>query len=368
MSEPRPRVADVIPRLQLRGAEIFAQHLEAALRDRYRCRLLPLYGGPDRRAPTGVELDVVPGVPDGPGRMARAAWSLRERARAFAPGLVVAHGGDPLRYAVLAGVHRRAPLVGVRVAAVTPDLRTPARSRTLRWAYARVDAFVAVSRSLADELAEVFGVPRERIRVIANGRPAPPKITGDEREALRRSLGATPGDVLVAWVGRLVREKDPVAVAALSRQLAGLAPAARVAVVGTGPLEREARAAAGGDARIVFAGERDDAPQVIAAADLLVSTSATEGAPGVLIEALLAGVPVVAYDVGGVRDVASGETGALVPSGDPMALATEVARLANDGAARAAASEAAARAAAPFRIEAVADAYDALYRELLDRR
>ncbi len=365
---PRPRVADIVPRLQLRGAEIFAQHLEVALRDRLVSRLLPLYGGgAGPFAWTGDEppVDVAPGVADGPGRLLRSRGSLRARAAAFEPDVVVAHGGDPVRHAVLAGLHRRAPLVYVRVAAVTPDLRTPARSRSLRFAYGKVDAFVAVSGSLRDELTEVFGVSPDRIRVIGNGRLAPPPLDDARRARIREELGAAPDQALVLWVGRFVPEKDPVAVVRLAHRLpAGV----HLAIVGGGPLEREVRAAAATVAGVTLAGERTDAPTLIAAADLLVSTSRTEGAPGVFVEALLAGVPVVAHDMGGVRDVISSETGALVPPGDEGLMGRAVTDLATDPKRRRQASGSAREAGARHGIGPVADAYAALYAELLSGR
>ena len=362
---PRPRVADIVPRLQLRGAEIFAQHLEVALRDRFVPRLLPLYsGGSSQRAWTGDEppVDVAPGIPGGPGSLLRSRGSLRARFDAFEPDIIVAHGGDPLRHAVLAGAPRRAPLVYVRVAAVTPDLRTPARSRSLRHAYGRVGAFVAVSDSLRDELTDVFGVAPGRIRVIRNGRLPPPPLDDARREQVRAELGAATGQSLVLWVGRFVREKDPLA----ALRLAGRLPAGvHLALVGGGPLEREVRESAAAVAGVTLVGERADAPSLIGAADVLVSTSRTEGAPGVFVEALLAGVPVVAHDMGGVRDVVSPETGSLVRPGDEEGLAREVTALAADPQRRSRASAAARRAGARFRIEPVAGAYAELYRELL---
>ena len=366
---PRPRVVDIVPRLQLRGAEIFAQHLEVALRDRFVSRLLPLYaGGGGNTAWTGDEppVDVAPGVPDGPGRLLRSRASLRARTAAFEPDVIVSHGGDPVRHAVLAGLHRRAPLVYVRVAAVTPDLRTPARSRSLRYAYGRVDAFVAVSGSLRRDLTEIFGVPPARIRLIGNGRLPPPPLDDERRSRIRAELGAAPDQALVVWAGRFVREKDPVAAVRLAERLPD---GVHLAIVGGGgPLEHEVRAAAASVPGLTLTGERPDAPTLIAAADLLVSTSRTEGAPGVFVEALLADVPVVAHDMGGVRDVISEETGALIPPGDEAALASAVAELATDPSRRERAAAATREAGAAHGIEPIADAYAALYDELLSER
>src|SRR5439155_9138361 len=101
----------------------------------------------------------------------------------------------PLRVAALAGVHRSAPIVYIRVAAVTPDLRTPARSMSLRWAYRHVDFFVAVSEWLREELIEVFGVPSAKVRVIPNGRLTRPIPSTDERTRIRRAPGLEPATV-----------------------------------------------------------------------------------------------------------------------------------------------------------------------------
>jgi glycosyltransferase involved in cell wall biosynthesis len=360
-----PRSVDVVPRLQLRGAEIFAQHLEIALRGRYVARLMPLFAGGDTQlASTGDQppVDVAAGVADGRGRLLRSRGSLRARVAAFDPDVIVAHGGDPVRHAVLAGLHRRAPLVYVRMAAVTPDLRTPARSRSLRYAYGKVAAVVAVSASLRDELIDIFGVPPDRIRVIGNGRPSPPPLGDARRAAIRVQLGAAPGQTLALWVGRFVPEKDPVAAVRLGRRLpAGI----HLAIVGGGPLESEVRAAAAAVPEVTLAGERTDAPTLIAAADLLVSTSRTEGAPGVFVEALLAGVPVVAHDMGGVRDVISERTGALVPPGDEDLMALAVTGLAADPQRLRRASAAAREAGARHAIGPVAGAYADLFDELL---
>jgi glycosyltransferase involved in cell wall biosynthesis len=373
-AEERPRVADLIPRVQLRGAEVFAQHLEVALSDRYRSRLFPLYGDAhhEQRAWIGdaAPVDISAArAGQGPLAMAPAVASLKRRVRAFAPHIVVAHGGNPLRFAAAAGLQKRAPIVYIRVAAVTPDLRTPARSASVRWAYGKVAAFVAVSGSLRDELVEVFGIPASRIRVIPNGRLRPPVATLEARAALRRSFGVGPAEVMVVWAGRFVPEKDPLAAVRLAERLQTLAPRARLVVVGGGPSDADVRAAAerSTNARLVLTGIREDAPAVIAASDLLVSTSLTEGAPGVFVEALLAGIPVVAPDMGGVRDVISERTGALVPPGDEAALASAVARLVDHDDLRLSAGAAAREAGERFDIAPVAEAYDALFTEVRAR-
>ena len=97
---------------------------------------------------------------------------------------------------------------------------------------------------------------------------------------------------------------------------------------------------------MVFAGYRADVPRLLRASSLAVLPTRTEALPTTLIEAAACGLPVVATDVGGVPEVVShGETGLLVPPGDPTALGDAIARLLADPARRAAMGAAARRTA-----------------------
>jgi glycosyltransferase involved in cell wall biosynthesis len=368
--EARPRILNIIPRLQLRGAEVAAQHLQNTLADRFEGRLVLLYGRREVPQPALLEgdgsLPFVRGVADGPGQAFRAAIRLRRLVGELRPDIVTVHGGEPLRVAVMAGLHRVAPLVYRRVASVTPDLRTSLRLLTLRYAYKRPTRFVAASEPLRHELISVFRVPERLIRVIGNGRPTPVPLTHLEHGAIRAGLSVRAADVMVTWVGRFVREKDPVAAVAVARRLQTLAPSTRVVMIGSGPLRERVLEHAAGLSNLTITEARADAPRVIAASDLLFSTSTTEGAPGVFVEAALAGVPVVSYDVGGIRDVVlPKQSGLLVPAGDLDALAGEVARVAGDEKERARMSAEASKWSARFEVREVAREWEALYREIL---
>lgn len=367
MTGSPPRIADIIPRLQLRGAEIFAQYLEVALRNRYESALFPLFGAGE--GPTVADhLRIVPGSPSHASRIGalRAVRALRRNVGTFRPDIVVAHGGDPLRAATLARLHREAsPIVYLRVSSVPPHQRTGRRGRSLRAAYSHVAAFVAVSDSLRDELESSFAVPASKIRVIPNGRPKPSELSPDSCATLRAEAGARPGQILVAWSGRLVTEKDPLAAVALADRLRSHTPAIRLVMIGDGPLAGEVKGAAKGLDNVTFAGERSDAAALIGACDMLLSTSETEGAPGVMIEALLAGVPVVAPDVGGVAETVTSDAGVLTTSRDADALADAVAMLVGDESLRRELSVGALAAGERFDIRLIADEFDALYSELL---
>jgi glycosyltransferase involved in cell wall biosynthesis len=228
---------------------------------------------------------------------------------------------------------------------------------------------VAVSHDLAGFLAEGFALPRAAIAVVHNGIPLPhlppPAERAAQRAVSRRALGAPEDAPLVVAVGNLYAVKDH---ATLLRAVATL-PRAHVAIAGRGEEEPALRGLAselGIPERVHLLGLRDDVDTVLAAADVFAQSSRSEGLPLAILEAMAAALPVVATDVGGVSEaVIDGETGLLVPPGDPAALASSLGALL-DGPARAEALGAAgrARAESAFSIEAMTRAYRERYRAL----
>ncbi len=174
------------------------------------------------------------------------------------------------------------------------------------------------------------------------------------------------GRPLVLAAGRLARQKGFDILLLAAARWRGIQPPPRLVIAGSGPLAGDlaARAAAlGVDA--AFLGERSDVTALLASADVVVVPSRWEGQPLIVQEALLAGRPVVAADVGGIRDL-TGDDGALfVPPEDPGALATAVARVLGDPAlaARLAAAAAAAASRLPSPDQAVGAAL-AVYRSV----
>jgi len=190
------------------------------------------------------------------------------------------------------------------------------------------------------------------------------------RTAVRGELGAGDGDVVAVTVANYRRQKAwPVLLAAARRAL-DAAPALRFAGVGQGPLAAEVEAEHArlglGD-RFVLLGARDDVPRILAAGDLFVLASSYEGYPVAVMEALAAGLPVVATGVPGIADaVRDGVEGVLVPAGDATALAEAVVCLVDDPARRASFAAAAGRRGQEFGVDRVArlleDRYAAFVR------
>jgi glycosyltransferase involved in cell wall biosynthesis len=141
------------------------------------------------------------------------------------------------------------------------------------------------------------------------------------------------GSPVIGAVGRFSEEKGHRYLLEAMSELTRRLPGARLVLVGYGALEGDLKSRAAGlgiDGRVTFAGERDSA-ELLGAFDLFVQPSLYESQGLAILEAMAAGVPVVASDVGGVRDVVrDGVTGLLVPPADPRALATSILRLAGD--------------------------------------
>jgi glycosyltransferase involved in cell wall biosynthesis len=128
--------------------------------------------------------------------------------------------------------------------------------------------------------------------------------------------------------------------------------------------------AAGLAAQVRFLGQRDDVPDLLAASDIAVSASHEEGSSNAVLEAMAAGLGVVATDAGGNAEaIRPGIDGLLVPPRDPAALGAALVALAGDAGLRARLGDAArARATRDFSLTACVDRYAALYRGLLARK
>jgi glycosyltransferase involved in cell wall biosynthesis len=230
-----------------------------------------------------------------------------------------------------------------------------------RRALRRFDAVVAVSRMLRDDLAR-SGVPRKRLYCVPNAwHPWGPLL--DHRAACR-ALGITPDGFRVGWVGRLSREKGPDVLVDALGQL-GDAPVT-ASFLGAGALRQaldtRARALRVAD-RISWHGLVPGAGELFRAFGAFVLTSRTEGTPIALLEAMAAGVPIIAANVGGVPDVVSSNEALLVPPENPQAVAAAIREvLENPAAARSRARAARERLEREFGLAAWLERYEAIYR------
>jgi glycosyltransferase involved in cell wall biosynthesis len=244
--------------------------------------------------------------------------------------------------------------------------RSPRARAASRWAHRRAHRLVAVSSAIRRGLC-AGGVAPERVLCVPNAvPPAPPAAL---TAPLPARVAAGP---LVGRVCRLAPEKGVDLFLAVAALVAPRAPRARFVVAGDGPCraELEAQAATAGLAdRVAFLGFRPDARAVIERLDVLVVSSLSEGAPLVVLEAMQAGVPVVASAVGGVPDqIDHGVDGLLVPPGDDAALAAAVEGLLADPARARRLGEAGRDRVAAHPHDELVGTLEALYRSAVAAR
>lgn len=265
-----------------------------------------------------------------PGRDARAVGRLRRLAAGA--DVVHAHGLRSGALAVLAltgpalsGAPGPALVVTLHNAAPTGTLSRVVYGALERLVSARADVVLAVSADLVERMSRLGARDVEPALVPAR-RARPPARS---RVDVRTELGT--GDrPLLLTVARLAGQKGLPVLLRASLAWAGLRPVPLLVVAGDGPLRAALAAAVEADGLPVrLLGRREDVPDLLAAADVFVLASRWEGQPLVLQEALRAGVPIVATDVGGVRAVV-GDAAVLVPAGDAAALAEAVEVLLRD--------------------------------------
>lgn len=257
-----------------------------------------------------------------PGLIARLARELRR----FRPSLLqtfLFHGNVIGRIAGrIAGVPKI--VSGIRVA----EKGEAWHVRLDRWTNRLVDMNICVSEGVA-RFSAAAGIPKSRLTVIPNGVDA--ERFADARPASLAELGIPPGSRSIIVVGRLDRQKGLLVLFEALRRLLPRFPDLHVLLVGEGPQEPELRgwvSTHGLERRIHFAGWQSDVPALLAAADFFALPSLWEGMPNAVLEAMAAGLPVVASEVEGIAELIEPErSGLIFPPGDVLVLERSVERL-----------------------------------------
>jgi starch synthase (maltosyl-transferring) len=227
---------------------------------------------------------------------------------------------------------------------------------------------VCVSQGVMRFSVEQGGLDPDRLTIIPNGVDL---ARFDVPAASRSALGVPADAFLALAVGRLDVQKGLRDLMTAIEDAATDAPELWLAVVGDGPLrgrlEAEVAANPGLSARVRLLGRRDDVPALMRAADLLVHAAHWEGMPNVVLEAMAAGLPVVATAVEGVGElVAPGETGWITPPRDPEALGRAIRQAAADReASRRRGEEGRRRVGGEFSTTRMVERYEALWAAVL---
>jgi glycosyltransferase involved in cell wall biosynthesis len=227
-------------------------------------------------------------------------------------------------------------------------------------------SFVAVSSADRDRMISIEGVPADKVRVVPTAYiPRPDGGGGD----LRGELGIPSGAQVIGTAARLRPQKALTVLIDAFARIAADREDRHLVIVGDGEcLEelRRAAAASGAGDRIHFPGLRTDIDAVLATFDVAAMSSDFEGLPLFVFECMAHSTPLVATDVGGLRDVVDdGVTGLLVPSRDPAALAAALERVVADPALGERIASVAAQRLGDFTMQRAVERFAALYDELL---
>jgi glycosyltransferase involved in cell wall biosynthesis len=196
------------------------------------------------------------------------------------------------------------------------------------------DCIVANSYAVREWLRRQ-GLRRHDIRVIPNGIAIPPERKRSDSIPIRTEFGIKSTAPLITVVGRLVRTKGIEVFLEAATAVAKRFDSARFLIVGDSNAEPEYRtelenrpSAVNLTGRVIFTGQREDVPQIMAETDISVLPSLSESFSNSLLESMAHGLPVIATNVGGNPEViTNGVDGILVPPQDPGAIATEMIRL-----------------------------------------
>ncbi|HET7486617.1 MAG TPA: glycosyltransferase [Acidimicrobiales bacterium] len=315
---------------------------------------------PDLEA-RGVRVTCLGGGPAG-------AWVPRLRRLVASGRFDVVHAHSPL----LAGVARLA----VRTLRPRPRMVTTEHNawgtfalptRLLNGLTAPLDdATLAVSEEARASMW--WPGARRRTQVVIHGVDLEAvRAAAGERDATRAALGVEAGQVVVLTVANYRAQKAWPVFLEAARLVLDRGLPVRFLAVGQGPLEADVaaeHARLGLGDRVALLGRRDDVPRLLGAADVFTLASHYEGLPVAVMEALAAGVPVVATAVGGMPHAVGPDAGILVPPGRPDALAAAVADLAGDAGRRARLAAGARAAGQAFDVRRAVAAVEAVYREL----
>jgi sugar transferase (PEP-CTERM/EpsH1 system associated) len=298
-----------------------------------------------------------------PGNHPWMAVRIARLLRAWHADIVHTRNAESFFYGVVA-----ARLAGVRAVIHSEHGREfpekPLRAWLQRRLLRNVDFAFTVSRQLKSDLERELRVPASRFEVLYNG----VDVGRFQRQRAHDLAPDSSHTLLIGSVGRLVPVKNYALLLQSVARLPNALPC-RLLLIGEGPeraaLERLA-AQLGLERRVAFPGHRDDVAQLLAEVDIFVLPSLSEGMSNTLLEAMAAGLPVVASDVGGNRELIEPErSGLLFPSGDVAALTAQLERLLGSGELRARLGDAAAlRVRTEFSMQAMLARYTELYRRV----
>lgn len=303
-------------------------------------------------------------------------FRLRNFLREQQPDILQSHGARTNVYSRIAG---RLAETRAIVSTVHNSVYDYPIGRIKKWFYLACDRLTApladcticVAESHRQELITLYGLDPDRVVTIPNGVDITKFQPGQRNCRLREELAISEDAPVIGIVGRLTDQKGHMYLLKALPLLLTKFPSLRCLVVGDGELREELQklaASLGLTEHCLFLGVRQDIPEVLAAMDLLVLPSLSEGMPYAALEGMAMGKPIVATAVNGVPElIQNGVTGLLVPRKDPAALAKAIEEvLANSDAAASFGLAARRLVEQTYSIEGWIEQMESLYESLVD--
>ncbi|MCC7145743.1 MAG: glycosyltransferase [Phycisphaeraceae bacterium] len=384
MTDSLPTIAHGLHRLDFAGAEILAVHIARNLRQQFRFVFFCLDGLGPLADQLRAEGFTVANLERRPGFDLALTHRLGRFLQQQRVNMVHAHQYTPFFYAALSRLRRSATLRGLkdlRGIVFTehgrhyPDPPRPKRIWANKVLLRPSDRVTAVGQFIKQALIRSEGIDAARIDVIHNGIDPrkfalPDAEAGTLREKIRAELGITANQPVVLQVARLHPVKDHATALRAMAHVKVRCPNAVLLLAGDGELRSDLEKQAaelGTAAHVRFLGVRTDIPALMAAADVFVLSSLSEGISVTLLEAMAAGLPIAATDVGGNGEIIEhGITGLLSPRSDSQRLADNVLNLLEDAPLRRLLGEAGlARQKSLFDQDQMHLAFAQIYRQVL---
>lgn len=356
------KILQIIQQPQLRGAEIFASQLaEALTKKEHQVDVLFIFGSA-HAMPFAVNYFFLHAQKNKRWLQFSAYKRLAQLIKNNKYDIVQANAGDTVKYAAISKAlfGWKTPLVIRNASTISRYIKRWLVKLLNGWFYGQAQAVVSVSHATAKDFENLFPAWRGRVQVIPIG--VVPKV-------LDAAKPSSPPCVL--HIGGFSFEKNHAALLRIFRQVAVQVPNVKLVLVGDGPLMPSIQQLAHDlqlSSSVTFTGASAQVDAYFAKASVVVLPSIIEGLPAVILEAQYAGVPVVAYDVGGIAEIMeNNKTGKLIPLHNEDAFAEAVVDiLGNNTAANQWVQAARKQVESEFLLPILADKFVKIYKELLE--